>query len=75
MDKTLVIRIPKDATPAFREALESALAFFSGKMPVQLFDEASGALFKPRETSGVQWNRENAMLLLNRFGRDNFGYL
>lgn len=75
MDKTLVIRIPKDATPAFREALESALAFFSGKMPVRLFDEASGALFKPRETSGVQWNRENAMLLLNRFGRDNFGYL
>ncbi len=74
-DKTLVIRIPNEAPPAFREALEAALAFFSGKMPIRIYDEASGSLVKPRETSGIQWNRENAELLIDRFGRDNFGYL
>jgi DNA polymerase III alpha subunit len=74
-DKTLVIRIPNEAPPAFREALEAALAFFSGKMPIRIYDEASGSLVKPRETSGIQWNRENAELLIDRFGRENFGYL
>lgn len=73
--KAVVIRIPKDADSDYRPALMAALRYFQGNVPVRLFDEASGVLGPIDEAPPIAWNNRNALLLMERFGPEQFGLI
>ena len=74
--ESIVIRIPRQAAKdRYLESLQAALVFFEGDIPVRLFDEAQGTFLSNISVPSVDWSADNAMLLMDRFGADNFGVL
>ncbi|HZK29125.1 MAG TPA: DNA polymerase III subunit alpha, partial [Clostridia bacterium] len=71
--EAIVIRIPAAAQDNYLESLKAALVFFEGDVPVRLYDEARGEFLSGADALRVEWTSENAILLMERFGADNFG--
>jgi|GEM_PF-6900364 len=56
-------------------ALRSAVQYFSGEIPIRIFEEKSASLLPAEDDLRVEWTHETSMLLMERFGAENFGLI
>jgi hypothetical protein len=73
--KQIVFRLRRRSNLAELSSFRSAVQYFSGDVPVRIFEEDSGSLLPAEDDLLVEWTHETSMLLLERFGAENFGLI
>lgn len=73
--KQIVFRLSRRSSSAELSAFRSAVQYFSGDVPVRIFEEDSGSLLPAEDDLRVEWTHETSMLLMERFGAENFGLI
>ena len=73
--KQIVFRLRRRSNSAELSSFRSAVQYFSGDVPVRIFEEDSGSLLPAEDDLLVEWTQETSMLLLERFGAENFGLI
>ncbi len=72
--KQIVFRVKGESREELL-ALRSAVQYFSGEIPLRIFEEHSGSLLPAEDDLRVEWTHETSMLLMERFGAENFGLI
>jgi len=72
--KQVVFRVRQESCEELH-ALRSAVQYFSGSTPIRIFEEESGSLLPAEDDLRVEWTHETSMLLMDRFGVENFGLI
>lgn len=73
--KQIVFRVSGGSDSAELSAFRSAVQYFYGDIPVRIFEESSGSLLPAEDDLCLEWTHETSILLMERFGAENFGII